>query len=158
MAFPTAGTGKPLPAVAFGQRPGYARRMGALYHGDNLGIVQRYLNDETVGFVHLDPPFNFARNYNAFFHEKNGTDAASQIRAFDATSSWNRESQKVNDKLILQPDKVGKVMQTFDTFLGTDDMMAYLGMMAQHLVVLRCVLKPASSLYLHCDPLDFCQL
>ena len=43
-------------------------------------------------------------------------------------------------------------MQAFHTFLGTNDMMAYLAMMAPRLVELRRVLKPTGSLYLHCDP------
>jgi DNA modification methylase len=126
--------------------------MGTLYYGDNLDILRRYLKDETVDLVYLDPPFNSAQNYNAFFHEKDGTEAASQIRAFEDTWSWNQESQKVYEELILQPGKVSEVMQAFHTFLGTNDMMAYLAMMAPRLVELRRVLKPAGSLYLHCDP------
>jgi hypothetical protein len=50
--------------------------MGTLYYGDNLDILRRHLKDETVDLVYLDPPFNSAQNYNAFFHEKDGTDAA----------------------------------------------------------------------------------
>jgi site-specific DNA-methyltransferase (adenine-specific) len=126
--------------------------MGTLYYGDNLDILRRYLKDETVDLVYLDPPFNSAQNYNAFFHEKDGTDAASQIQAFEDTWSWNQESQKVYEELVLQPGKVSEVMQAFHTFLGTNDMMAYLAMMAPRLVELRRVLKPTGSLYLHCDP------
>jgi site-specific DNA-methyltransferase (adenine-specific) len=120
--------------------------MGTLYYGDNLDILRRYLKDETVDLVYLDPPFNSAQNYNAFFHEKDGTEAASQIRAFEDTWSWNQESQKVYEELILQPGKVSEVMQAFHTFLGTNDMMA------PRLVELRRVLKATGSLYLHCDP------
>ena len=54
--------------------------MGTLYYGDNLEILRRYIKDETVDLVYLDPPFNSAQNYNAFFQEKDGTAAASQIR------------------------------------------------------------------------------
>jgi DNA modification methylase len=126
--------------------------MGTLYYGDNLDILRRYLKDETVDLVCLDPPFNSAQNYNAFFHEKDGTDAASQIQAFEDTWRWNQESQKVYEGLILQPGKVSEVMQAFHTFLGTNDMMAYLAMMAPRLVELRRVLKTTGSLYLHCDP------
>jgi hypothetical protein len=96
--------------------------MGTLYYGDNLDILRRYLKDETVDLVYLDPPFNSAQNYNAFFHEKDGTEAASQIRAFEDTWSWNQESQKVYEEPILQPGKVSEVMQAFHTFLGTNDM------------------------------------
>ncbi|MGA2030480.1 MAG: DNA methyltransferase [Verrucomicrobiota bacterium] len=126
--------------------------MGTLYYGDNLDILKRYLKDETVDLVYLDPPFNSAQNYNAFFQEKDGSAAASQIRAFEDTWTWNQESQRVYEELILQPGKVGEVMQAFKTFLGPNDMMAYLAMMCPRLVELRRVLKPTGSLYLHCDP------
>lgn len=29
-----------------------------LYYGDNLDILRRYVRDETVDLVYLDPPFN----------------------------------------------------------------------------------------------------
>lgn len=38
------------------------------------------------------------------------------------------------------------------SFLGDNDMMAYLAMMAARLIELHRVLKPTGSLYLHCDP------
>ena len=44
--------------------------MGILYYGDNLDILKRYIKDESVDLVYLDPPFNSAQNYNAFFQEK----------------------------------------------------------------------------------------
>lgn len=43
-------------------------------------------------------------------------------------------------------------MQAFRTFLGENDMLAYLSMMAPRLVELRRVLKSTGSIYLHCDP------
>jgi site-specific DNA-methyltransferase (adenine-specific) len=132
--------------------PAHTRRMGTLYYGDNLDILRRYIRDESVDLVYLDPPFNSAQNYNAFFQEKDGTAAASQIRAFEDTWTWNQESQRVYEELILQPGKVSEVMQAFKTFLGTNDMMAYLAMMCPRLVELRRVLKSTGSLYLHCDP------
>ena len=110
------------------------------------------LKDETVDLVYLDPPFNSAQSYNAFFHEKDGTEAASQIQAFEDTWHWNQESERTYQQLVTQPGKVSEVMQAFRTFLGQNDMMAYLAMMAPRLVELRRVLKPTGALYLHCDP------
>ena len=126
--------------------------MGTLYYGDNLDILRRYLKDESVDLVYLDPPFNSAQNYNAFFHEKDGTDAASQIHAFEDTWHWDIETKKAYDAVTEQPGRVSDVMQAFYTFLGGNDMMAYLTMMSSRLVELRRVLKPTGSLYLHCDP------
>ena len=42
-------------------------------------------------------------------------------------------------------------MQALVAFLGRNDMMAYLAMMAIRLVELHRVLKPTGSIYLHCD-------
>ena len=33
-----------------------------LYYGDNLDILRRYINDETVDLLYLDPPFNSNAN------------------------------------------------------------------------------------------------
>ena len=85
--------------------------MGTLYYGDNLDILKRYLKDESVDLVYLDPPFKSEQNYNAFFQEKDGTAAASQIRAFEDTWEWNQESQCAYEELILQPGIVSEVMQ-----------------------------------------------
>ncbi|MEO6751202.1 MAG: site-specific DNA-methyltransferase [Chthoniobacteraceae bacterium] len=126
--------------------------MGTLYYGDNLDILTRYIADESVDLVYLDPPFNSAQNYNAFFQEKDGTAAAAQIQAFKDTWEWNHESRAAYDDLSLRTDKLGGVMRAFMEILGPSDMMAYLAMMAPRLVALRRALKSSGSLYLHCDP------
>ena len=41
-----------------------------LYYGDNLDIPRRYVKDETVDLVYLDPPFNSNANYNVLFAEQ----------------------------------------------------------------------------------------
>ena len=128
-------------------------RMGTLYYGDNLDILRRYIEHDTVDLVYLDPPFNSAQNYNAFFHEKDGADAASQIRAFEDTWHWDIDVKRAFDTVVdSSSERVRKVMLAFYEFLGGNDMMAYITMMAPRLVELRRVLKPTGSLYLHCDP------
>ena len=47
---------------------------------------------------------------------------------------------------------VTDILAALRQFLGDNDMMAYLVMMASRLVELRRVLKDTGSLYLHCDP------
>ena len=32
--------------------------MNKLFYGDNLDILRRYVGDETVDLIYLDPPFN----------------------------------------------------------------------------------------------------
>lgn len=72
--------------------------------------------------------------------------------AFEDTWHWNLESQSEYENIVLRADKVSDVMQAFRTFLGTNDLMAYLSMMAPRLIELHRVLKPTGSIYLHCDP------
>jgi DNA modification methylase len=50
------------------------------------------------------------------------------------------------------PAQLAEMMRAFRGFVGVNDVMAYLTMMAIRLVELRRVLKPTGSLYLHCDP------
>ena len=38
-----------------------------LYYGDNLDILRRYIDDESVDLVYLDPPFKSDENYNVLF-------------------------------------------------------------------------------------------
>jgi len=60
-----------------------------LYYGDNLEVLQRYIPNESVDLVYLDPPFNSNATYNVLFAEQNGTQAASQIQAFEDTWHWD---------------------------------------------------------------------
>ena len=50
------------------------------------------------------------------------------------------------------PQPLSRMVQAMFEFLGRNDMMAYLVMMAQRMIELRRVLKPSGSIYLHCDP------
>ena len=43
-----------------------------LYYGDNLDILRRYVADESVDLVYLDPPFNSNATYNVLFAEQHG--------------------------------------------------------------------------------------
>ena len=123
-----------------------------LYYGDNLDILKRYVLDESVDLVYLDPPFKSNQNYNVLFKEKNGSQAASQIRAFEDTWTWGQDDEVVYADLVTKGGKVADCLQAFRTFLGPCDMLAYLVMMAPRLAELRRVMKPPASIYLHCDP------
>jgi DNA modification methylase len=123
-----------------------------LYYGDNLDILRRYVADESVDLVYLDPPFNSNANYNVLFKEHSGEQAASQIHAFEDTWTWSMEAELALEAMIVEGGQVSLAMQAFRKLLGTSNMMAYLAMMAPRLVELRRVLKPTGSIYLHCDP------
>jgi len=123
-----------------------------LYYGDNLDILSRYVKDETVDLIYLDPPFKSNQDYNVLFAEQSGERAAAQIMAFEDTWHWDEAASRAYEETILAGDRTADVMRAFHTFLGGNDMMAYLSMMAPRLVELRRVLKPTGSIYLHCDP------
>lgn len=124
-----------------------------LYYGDNLDILRRYVADESVDLVYLDPPFNSNADYNVLFAEKDGTRAHAQIKAFGDTWTWDEQAAKeYHEVLASGHDRVAKCLKGLHDFLGGSDMMAYLSMMALRLIELRNVLKPTGSIYLHCDP------
>ena len=124
-----------------------------LYFGDNLDILRQYVADETVDLIYLDPPFNSNATYNVLFRERSGEESAAQITAFEDTWHWGWESEiAFQDVVTRGPDKVGSLLSALRQFLGQNDMMAYLTMMAQRMIELHRVLKPTGSIYLHCDP------
>jgi site-specific DNA-methyltransferase (adenine-specific) len=126
--------------------------MNQLYYGDNLDVLRRHIKEESVDLVYLDPPFKSNQDYNVLFKEKDGTDAASQFKAFEDTWEWNQASAAMYEEIVESAGPVSLVMQAFRQFLGTNDLLAYLTMMAPRLVELHRVLKPTGSIYLHCDP------
>jgi site-specific DNA-methyltransferase (adenine-specific) len=126
--------------------------MNTLYYGDNLKILREYIKDESVDLIYLDPPFNSNRNYNVLFKDESGVEAEAQITAFEDTWHWNLAAEETYHELVIEADDVSKMVEAFRSFIGTNQMMAYLVMMAVRLKELHRVLKPTGSLYLHCDP------
>lgn len=124
-----------------------------LYFGDNLSIMRDYLADESVDLIYLDPPFNSKATYNLLFHEKDGKESPSQITAFEDTWHWDQAAEATYWELVKEgPKRVADVMQALRQFLGSNDVLAYLVMMAIRLIEMRRILKETGSLYLHCDP------
>jgi DNA modification methylase len=123
-----------------------------LYYGDNLDVLCRHVKDETVDLIYLDPPFNSDRDYNVLFAEQDGKRSAEQIKAFEDTWRWDQTAAAMYEEVVERGGRVSRAMQSFRSFLGDSNMMAYLSMMAPRLVDLHRVLKPSGSIWLHCDP------
>jgi site-specific DNA-methyltransferase (adenine-specific) len=124
-----------------------------LFYGDNLFILREHIPSESVDLIYLDPPFNSSRNYNVLFKDEHGTESEAQITAFEDTWHWNLEAEHTYAELLTEAtDHVAKMIESLHEFIGTNQMMAYLVMMAARLIELHRVLKPTGSLYLHCDP------
>ncbi|HEC66029.1 MAG TPA: site-specific DNA-methyltransferase [bacterium] len=128
--------------------------MNYLYYGDNLDILRRYIKDESIDLIYLDPPFKSNQTYNILFQEKNGTKSRAQIKAFEDTWHWDLTALETWTEIVEKSTnkRLTDLMIAMRKFLGTNDMMAYLVMMAIRLQDLHRVLKPTGSIYLHCDP------
>lgn len=137
-----------------------SRREGAgvrianhLFYGDNLEVLREHVPDDSIDLIYLDPPFNSNANYNILFKSPAGTSSAAQIEAFEDTWHWNEVAEHAFDQVAQSGNtKAFELLNAMRAFLGENDMMAYLSMMAVRLIELHRVLKPTGSLYLHCDP------
>lgn len=127
----------------------------SLYYGDNLDVLRKYVNSESIDLCYIDPPFNSKRNYNQIYN--NIGDDKAQSQAFIDTWSWNDYASNAYDEIITNATG-GYTSQTIDLIkglklaLGTGSLMAYLVNMAQRVNEIFRVLKPTGSFYLHCDP------
>ncbi|MGD9538346.1 MAG: DNA methyltransferase [Alphaproteobacteria bacterium] len=124
-----------------------------LYYGDNLGVLRESIADESVDLIYLDPPFNSNATYNVLFKSPTGTEAEAQVEAFEDTWHWSHQAARAYDEVLKSANTdAAQLLKAMRDFLGENDMMAYLAMMAVRLLELHRVLKPTGSLYLHCDP------
>lgn len=126
---------------------------GVFYCGDNLEVLTELnlVPAESVDLVYLDPPFNSQRTYNIVYK-----DSRAQAEAFKDHWSWE-EAAPQYAKLLESSDTPPKLRTLLrglrDLLIDDDaDLLAYIAMMAPRLFALHRVLKPAGSLYLHCDP------
>jgi len=98
-----------------------------LYYGDNLFIMREFIPDECVDLIYLDPPFNSKATYNVLFQEKDGSSSPAQITAFEDTWHWDMSAEATYEELVKEgPAKLSDLVQALRSFLGTNDMMAYL--------------------------------
>ncbi len=126
-----------------------------LYFGDNLDVLRKYIKDQSVDLVYLDPPFNSNRNYSVIFNKDGGitSENTAQIEAFEDTWHWTPTTDAQFSEFIQNaPNQAADALTAFHTLLGENDAMAYLTNMAPRLLELHRALKPTGSLYLHCDP------
>ncbi|KJU81280.1 adenine-specific DNA-methyltransferase [Candidatus Magnetobacterium bavaricum] len=124
-----------------------------LYYGDNLYVLERYIKDDSVDLIYLDPPFNSNADYSVLFKEPTGEVSEAQVTAFEDTWHWTQETEVAFQRIVDRGTvDVVETMAAFRRFIKRNDMMAYLVMMCVRLIELKRVLKDTGSIYLHCDP------
>ena len=115
-----------------------------LWTGDNLDIL-RGINSECVDLIYLDPPFNSNQDYSA------PVGSAAAGAAFKDTWSLSDVDEAWHGMIAESHPALYGIIDTARPAHGKG-MKSYLIMMAVRLLEMHRVLKPAGSLYLHCDP------
>ena len=79
--------------------------MGTLYYGDNLDILRRYLKDESVDLIYLDPPFNSKRDYKDCPHHRRDRGRArnADTNTRDATKRRLRSDRSELEIMTCKP-------------------------------------------------------
>ena len=133
--------------------------MNRLFYGDCLTIMQEWPLGY-VDLIYLDPPFNSDRSYNAIYKDETGMPLPDQIEAF--CDMWEldavRESSIRHMPVLMREngidDKTTEFWRLWMNALRDTQprLLAYLSYMVERLIIMKRILKPTGSIYLHCDP------
>ncbi len=114
-----------------------------LFIADNLDVL-RGMNSSTVDLVYLDPPFNSGKQWSAPVGSISAGAAFKDAWTLDdVKEEWVDEIEERNPALHYAIRASG--------FASGPAMQGYLTYMAVRFIEMRRVLKPAGSIYLHCD-------
>ena len=131
-----------------------------LYYGDCLTIMRDHMNLGSVDLIYLDPPFQSNRDYNAIYKDETGRPLPDQINAFCDMWVLNEERERSLRAMPVLMREAGIEDETVEfwrlwmnALRGTQPaLLAYLSYMVERLVLMKGILKPTGSIYLHCDP------
>lgn len=130
--------------------------MNQLFYGDNLDILRKYIDSNSIDLCYIDPPFNSKRNYNQIYNNFGQEDRA-QAQAFIDTWEWDEIAEegyktiKYNAENKFNTQTV-ELISAYKKILGNNSLTAYLINMTLRIYEIYRVLKPTGSFYLHCDP------
>ncbi|MBV9863637.1 MAG: site-specific DNA-methyltransferase, partial [Alphaproteobacteria bacterium] len=132
-----------------------------LYYGDNLTIMREKMGKlGMVDLIYLDPPFKSDLGYNLLYHKYIDRPLPEQAEAFKDT--WQLDAAKLSlaksMPVFMRQYEVPDYFVEFwrmwmNALVDTNpELLAYLTYMVQRIVVMKGILKPTGSIYLHCDP------
>ncbi len=122
-----------------------------LYYGDNLDVLRRHIKDETR--LNLPrPTLQQQRRLQVCSPSRTGHKPQPRLKHSKTHGNGTQPPQRTYQEVVETGGKVSQTLQALRMMLGDSNMLAYLAMMAPRLVELRRVMKPTSSIYLHCDP------
>ena len=115
-----------------------------IFTRDNLEVM-RGMADECIDLIYLDPPFNSNHNYAApIGSQAAGAEFKDTWTLDEIDLAWHGEIAEAHPGLY-------KLLEATREIHGAS-MMAYLIYIAMRAIEMRRILKPAGSIYLHCDP------
>ena len=130
-----------------------------LLQGDSLDKLKE-IDPQSIDLIYLDPPFNSNRSYNLLYKNTTGLPIPEQTEAFCDT--WEMDFEKselasdiphIMQEYGINADTVHFWHYMVEALKMTDTkLLAYLVYMTVRIVEMYRILKPTSSLYLHCDP------
>lgn len=102
----------------------------ALYYGDNLDVMRRYIKDDTIDLCYIDPPFNSKRNYNQIYNNVGDEDKA-QAQAFIDTWTWDADAINGFEQITsnyngIYTKQTIELIIGLEKVLGKGDLLAYL--------------------------------
>ena len=126
----TAGQALPLQEAGWSDWPKDLPKGGLLYHGDNKDVLAHLLANGFRGkvkLIYIDPPFD------------SGADYVRKVQLRGATSTVKIDGEDYT---------LGEQVQYSDIWANDN----YLQFMYERLLMLKMLLSPDGSIYLHCDP------
>ena len=115
-----------------------------LFIADNLDIM-RGINSETIDLIYLDPPFKSGKQWKApIGSPAEGAEFKDIWTDADIKDEWHGQIAAKHEQLY-------QIIRASETTYDKS-MRIYLTAMAVRLFEMQRILKPTSSIYLHCDP------
>ena len=114
--------------------------------------MRKFIDDEFIDLVYLDPPFNSQAKFNVLFQSPADAAASAQVEAFRDTWTWLEDAEWSYKEIMKFGGSAARIVDALRSALHESDMMAYLVMMTVRIIELHKKLKTTGAMYLHCDP------